>query len=325
MRINKLEELRKIHSEIRDKSGIYSDMDLQNNETMVMDAIKRMIELNNLARYEGLLALEEAVIDIPLEAQEEELKQLIILLVDGTDPEVIQGIGLARYYSSLYTDYQALRYFIYLEGVLSIQAGDNPRILEEKLKVFLPHHMYLKYSLEQEQNYIIKEKKEKENLIENLCKGERLWNKSENGYYVSRLVDYVICDITDKELQRVMRDVDNMVLTLAMKGMSGEARKHIFNNVSQRLGKMLAEDMVSMGPVRIVDVLEASQTVLNIIIRLIDNGDIAGNYEYLEPFYNVFNVDIASNRQKDAKLSQLREMVEEYEQAAALVREFVEI
>ena len=139
MRINKLEELRKIHSEIRDKSGIYSDMDLQNNETMVMDAIKRMIELNNLARYEGLLALEEAVIDIPLEAQEEELKQLIILLVDGTDPEVILGIGLSRYYSSLYTDYQALRYFIYLEGVLSIQAGDNPRILEEKLKVFLPH------------------------------------------------------------------------------------------------------------------------------------------------------------------------------------------
>ena len=124
------------------------------------------------------------------------------------------------------------------------------------------------------------------------------------------------------ELQRVMRDVDNMVLILAMKGMSGEARRHIFNNVSQRLGKMLAEDMVSMGPVRIVDVLEASQTVLNIIIRLIDNGDIAGNYEYLEPFYNVFNVDTASKRQKDAKLSQLREMVEEYEQAAALVREF---
>ena len=157
-----------------------------------------------------------------------------------------------------------------------------------------------------------------------MCKGERLWNPGENGYYVSRLVDYVICDITDKELQRVMREIDNVALSLSMKGMSGQARKHIFDNLSERLGKMIAEDMVNMGPVRVVDILDASQKILNVLIKLIDTGEIAGNYEYLEPFYQVVHVDTKTVWQKDSKLGQLKKMVEEYEQGAELVRKFTE-
>ncbi len=324
MRINKLEELRKIHTEIREKSAMASDEENKENEAMLWNAVKRITELNWIARREGLLALEEAVIDIPFESEEEELKQLIILLVDGTEPEMMLGIGLARYYSNLYTDYRALRYFIYLEGALSIQAGNNPRLLEEKIKVMLPHPMYLKYSIEQEREHMKKKKTEGDNLIENLCKGERLWNPGENGYYVSKLVDYVICDITDKELQRVMREIDNTVLVMAMKGMSGEARRHIFANLSQRLAKLVAEDMTRLRPVRIVDIVEASQKVLTVIIRLLDTGELVGNYEYLEPFYHVFNVDTKSERQKHGKISQLRKMVEEYEQGAELVREFTD-
>lgn len=324
MRINKLEELRKIHSEIKEKLGADSNVDIQKSETMILEAIRKVIELSNIARLEGLLALEEAALDIPLDTAEEELKQLIILIVDGTDPDVVLGIGMARYYVNLHTDYRALGYFIYLEGALSIQAGDNPRVLEEKLKAMLPPDLYLKYSNEQEQEHIEGERIKRDNLIENLCKGERLWNPGENGYYVSKLVDYVICDITDKELQRVMRELDNNRLALAMKGMSGEARKHIFGNLSERMAKMIAEDMTYMGPVRIVDILEAAQKVLTVIIRLIDSGDIAGRYEYLAPFYNVFNVDTKLERQKHEKISELRKIAEEYEQGAELVREFTD-
>ena len=290
------------------------------NEKMILSAVKRVMELNRLARLEGLLALEEAVWDISPEDKEEGLKQLIFLLVDGTDPEMIEGIGLARYYAGLYSDYEALRYFIYLEGALSIQAGENPRVVEEKLKSMLPPELYLQYSKQQEEEYVEEEKRKEEHLIENLCKGERLWNSGESGYYVSKLVDYLICDVTDKELQRIMREVDNFVLTLAMKGMSGEARKHIFSNLSERLAKLIAKDMMNMGPVRVVDIIEASQKILNIVIRLIDRGEIR-TYEYLEPFYAVFQVDIKSHKEKNTKISQLRKMVEEYEQGAELVRE----
>jgi len=324
MRINRLEELRKVHSDMKKIAVIESAAELLGKEAMLLETMKEIIELSKIARLEGLLALEEAVENIVADSPKEELKQLITLLVDGTDPDVLNGIGMARYYSNLYTDYQALKYLMYLEGALSIQAGDNPRILEEKLKVMLPPNMYLNYVKEQEQRQIQEEKRKEENLIENLCKGERLWNPGENGYYVSRLVDYVICDITDKELQRVMREIDNVDLALAMKGMSGKARRHIFDNLSERLGKLIAEGMVHMGPVRVVDILETSQKILNVLIRLIDRGEIVGKYEYLEPFYQVVHVDTKTVQQKDSKLNQLKRMVEEYEKGAELVREFTE-
>lgn len=324
MRSSRPEELRRIHLEIREMQEGGDRASIQEKETMLWETAQKVMHLCKLARLEGLLALEEAVEEIPLDSPQEVLKQLIILLVDGTDPEIIEEIGWNRYYAHLYKDYEALRYFIYLEGALSIQAGVNPRVLEEKLKVMLPPKMYLKYSLKQEEMSQEEERQKGEHLIEKLCKGERLWNLGENGYYVSRLVDYVICDITDKELQRVMREVEHFTLALAMKGMSGEARKHIFDNLSERLAKWVAEDIMNMGPVRVVDILEASQKILNILIRLIDSGEIAGSYEYLEPFCQVFTGDTKQQRQKNSKLSQLRKMVEEYEQGADLVREYEE-
>lgn len=321
MRINKFEELRRIHTEITKRKLQDNECETKQNETMLLETVYKMIELGLLARREGLLALEEAVIGIPLESQEEDLTQLITLLVDGTDPDILAGIGLTRYYSSLYDDYQALKYFIYLEGVLSIQAGENPRILEEKLKVMLPPELYLKYVTEQREKELEKENKEKQHLIENLCKGERLWNSNESGYYVFKLTDYIICDISDNGLQRVMREIDNMILTLAMKGMSGKARKHIFANLSERLGNMIAEDMVNMGPVRAVDILDASQRILTTVIRLIESGEIAGNYEYLEPFFQIVQVDTKSLNQKRNRVGELKKMVEEFEQSEKMVKE----
>ena len=100
-----------------------------------------------------------------------------------------------------------------------------------------------------------------------------------------------------------------------------EVVQSIFDNLSERLGELIAEQMTCMGPVRIVDVLEASQQVLAIIIRLIDNGDINDRYAYLEPFLGVFCVDTKSERQKYSKIEQLRKMAEEYEQGADLVKE----
>ena len=57
------------------------------------------------------------------------------------------------------------------------------------------------------------------------------------------------------------------------------------------------------------------------IIEFRDACEIVGEFEYLEPFFNVFSVDTASQYQKLGKISQLKEMVDEYEQSAGLVRE----
>ena len=172
----------------------------------VPDVIKKIIELSNVARKEGLLSLEEAASDI----DDDFLKKGILLIVDGTDPELVRAImetelvsvegrhkdkigfwenlgamgpawgmigtliGLINMlkkmddpsaigpsmavalittlYGSILANWicapvasklmaknadEIMVKEIEIEGLLSIQAGENPRVIEEKLKSFL--------------------------------------------------------------------------------------------------------------------------------------------------------------------------------------------
>jgi chemotaxis protein MotA len=168
--------------------------------------INKIIDLSNVARKEGLLSLEEAAADL----DDAFLKKGILLIVDGTDPELVRAIleteltsiegrhkakigfwqdvaamgpawgmigtliGLINMlqnmsdpttvgpnmsvalittlYGSMLANWIATPVFtklksnneaevmvkeIMIEGLLSIQAGENPRVIEEKLKSFL--------------------------------------------------------------------------------------------------------------------------------------------------------------------------------------------
>lgn len=168
--------------------------------------IRQIIDLSNVARKEGLLALEESANNL----EDEFMKKGILLIVDGTDPELVRNIldtelinvdtrhknvigfwknmaalgpawgmigtlvGLINMlkdlndpdsigpnmavalvttlYGSLlanwlstpiankltaYNDAEITMKEVMIEGLLSIQAGENPRVIEEKLKSFL--------------------------------------------------------------------------------------------------------------------------------------------------------------------------------------------
>lgn len=170
------------------------------------DMIQKIIELSNVARKEGLLSLEEAAGDL----DEPFLKKGILLIVDGTDPDLVRAImetelvntesrhksligfwealggmgpawgmigtlvGLVNMlnnmgdansigpamavalittlYGSLLANWictpvagklkadnaaEMMMKEVMIEGLLSIQAGENPRVIEEKLKSFL--------------------------------------------------------------------------------------------------------------------------------------------------------------------------------------------
>ena len=170
------------------------------------DIIKKIIELSNVARKDGLLSLEEAAADM----DEPFLKKGILLVVDGTDPDLVRDImqaemdnaearhktcmgfwdtlaamgpawgmigtlvGLVNMlnnmedassigpsmavalittlYGSLLANWictptsnklkadnaiEMIQKEVMVEGLLSIQAGENPRVIEEKLKSFL--------------------------------------------------------------------------------------------------------------------------------------------------------------------------------------------
>ena len=83
-----------------------------------------------------------------------------------------------------------------------------------------------------------------------------------------------ILALDDKTIQRVLRDVDNNDLGIALKGSGEEVQNAIFRNLSKRLATMIREDMDFMGPVRMKDVEEAQQKIVNIIRKLEDSGEI---------------------------------------------------
>lgn len=80
--------------------------------------------------------------------------------------------------------------------------------------------------------------------------------------------------LDDRAIQRVLRDVDNNDLGMALKGSNEQVQTAIFNNLSKRLATMIKEDMEFMGPVRMKDVEEAQQKIVNIIRKLEDSGEI---------------------------------------------------
>jgi chemotaxis protein MotA len=194
--------LNKVLSTFKVVKKAFSNTDFRLNEI-----ISEIINLANVARREGLLALEEAVEGI----NDEFLQKGVMLIVDGTDPELVKNIletelsfleerhsegkglfdimatlapafgmigtliGLVSmlkqlddpstigpsmavalittFYGSLLANLffvpigkklkiksreEILLKEIMIEGLLSIQAGENPRIIEEKLKAFLP-------------------------------------------------------------------------------------------------------------------------------------------------------------------------------------------
>lgn len=170
------------------------------------ETIKKIIDLSNVARKEGLLALEEAAGDL----EDQFMKKGVLLIVDGTDPDLVRAIletelscvetrhkkiitfwnnmaamgpawgmigtliGLVNMLKNLEdsstigpnmavallttlygsmlanwiatpvanklsvnNDIEIMLKEVMIEGLLSIQAGENPRVIEEKLKSFL--------------------------------------------------------------------------------------------------------------------------------------------------------------------------------------------
>lgn len=84
--------------------------------------------------------------------------------------------------------------------------------------------------------------------------------------------DIVLLDT--RAVQRVLREVDNKDLALALKVANEEVKQLIFGGVSKRFAEMLKEDMDFMGPVRLRDVEEAQQKIVNIIRRLEESNEI---------------------------------------------------
>lgn len=83
-----------------------------------------------------------------------------------------------------------------------------------------------------------------------------------------------IITLDDVAIQRILREVENKELALALKGASEEVAEVIYRNQSKRAAASLKEDIEYLGPVRLTDVEKAQQQIVAIIRRLDDAQEI---------------------------------------------------
>lgn len=83
-----------------------------------------------------------------------------------------------------------------------------------------------------------------------------------------------IVALDNRSIQRIIREVDNSQWAIALKGAGEEVKEKIFTNMSKRLAEMIQEDIEFMGPIRLKDIEEAQQNVVNVIRRLEEEGEI---------------------------------------------------
>lgn len=83
-----------------------------------------------------------------------------------------------------------------------------------------------------------------------------------------------ILKVDDKGIQMILKEIDNDQLGLALKTASPDLQQKIFKNMSERAATLIKEDMQYMGPVRVSDVEQAQQRIVDIVRRLEDSGEI---------------------------------------------------
>lgn len=80
--------------------------------------------------------------------------------------------------------------------------------------------------------------------------------------------------ISDRDMQRLLTEVDQKDIALALKAASGELKEKILRNVSERAAQMIQEELELMGPVRVRDVDEAQRRILETAQRLEEQEEI---------------------------------------------------
>ncbi|MFT8720716.1 flagellar motor switch protein FliG [Acetobacter sp.] len=80
--------------------------------------------------------------------------------------------------------------------------------------------------------------------------------------------------LPQEAIMRLMRDIDRERLPLALKGASEELRKLFLSSMTARAGKILEEEISSLGPVRVKDVDAAQAEIVSLVKDLANQGEI---------------------------------------------------
>ncbi|WP_182056701.1 flagellar motor switch protein FliG [Pantoea sp. ME81] len=83
-----------------------------------------------------------------------------------------------------------------------------------------------------------------------------------------------LIEVEDRHIQRLLQEIENETLLIALKGANDALRTKFLANMSRRQAELILDDLASRGPVRLSQVEAEQKTILNIVRKLAESGEI---------------------------------------------------
>ena len=244
----------------------------------VIELLGRMIyyvmSFAKAARTYGLLAVEEEALHLDLENEAEAiLHEAAELIVDGSSPECVAEILSNYYWISQPEGYAATAAYIGIRGALLVQEDVNPYSVQLIAGSMLPVEIREK-CIEVCRNYEAQKQKKQDEAAKvyfetDFSRSEALETR-EALDWLERELSYM----TDREIQRLLREVDNNYLVPALVGMKQGTRQAIARNMSTRLRGMIMEDCYKLADIDDCAIAEGAVYVTEKLKVLQATGEI---------------------------------------------------
>jgi hypothetical protein len=224
-----------------------------------MALASEIVSMANKAKRNGLLALVQEAEETPHFL----LRKGLQLLLEGVNPKLVKTTLQYYILSGRYRGKALLERCIIMEGILAIQNGVNPQVIQELLLSLFGEENHKSYEAE-----FGDRKKDKLNAFFRQIEKDRAETPLS-----SKLGDTIL-QLDDPSIQKCLKQISTVDMARALKGIEGKAQIKIFKNLPERSATILQETVEHLDLMRESEMNEAQEKVLLIISGLEEQGDI---------------------------------------------------
>ncbi|HEX3030017.1 MAG TPA: helix-turn-helix domain-containing protein [Clostridia bacterium] len=227
-----------------------------------LSTLDKILELSEKSKCSGILSLEPEIDTV----QPEIFKKSLEMLIDGIEPQSLREILLNYTLCGGYKGKELLIRMLIIEGILAIQQGSNTLILREKLSSFFGED----FISEIQKHFGIDSESQLKKIDTFIAKylGKSFLSKE------TSLLEDPLAHMDSRSLQRLLREIDTVTLTMALCGASGKTQAKILKNVSRKIAVELIDKIGTLDTPIALEIIDSQKRVLETLNELRNQGDI---------------------------------------------------
>ncbi len=243
-----------------------------------IEEVQRVFDLaedvERLAGKRGMVGVQEAIQDghFPKDVKDADFFAKLLSVPFSQDIQIsLLEVFLAKYTYDSPAGWDAFIDYIYYRTATVVQENPEQHMLSAHLCALLPEEMQKNFHVCDFMRKSCFEEYEEKSTVNNPPCQELKDSKAITAR--ERLEGY-LKRMDNRSIQRMLRDVQNNDLGVALKGCQPEMAKVVLENLSKMLRAMILEDMEFMGPVRETDIADAMDGMSDLIAKLIEEKEI---------------------------------------------------